>query len=612
MPKAQARWSVLVALLSACTPASRRAERTGREPHRDDPGSALTIPPGPHSLGALRALERRADRGDVGAAWLRAHYLLDLFDAARFAGEPRSRAALFAAIGAPAGRGPAATDRAVAGIAVAIDRVVALDRLHPEGNQARTLLHHDARPPAALAEAQAQLAQLKTIHRGGGPLSGNAALRLASYCSRALHDALRAPFAARVRLAAHCLVPLYDADPAPYLAADPAQRPPPPDPLHLVAEASALVAPAAGAATRLAPAFESLRAALQRLAREHRGALPRLPMEEVLALRVPAVDRAQPYDWAPLWTLGTGADFQVTDATLKQLRAQLQADRRGRVTVALAGHARAATLQAFAEAAGRAGAHTVELLVSTTETLNVPPHDYWSRRSADGRVGRPAVIELRLSPAADTTPGAPAIPGAVAPAALELYLQLDPARWQLLAREGQIASLPASSAVADPRVGLGRQAHRIRSAFPQIDAVAIAPAPDCTIAALVAATTAIWSRAGGSFARLTLVPTAPRPRPGAALRQRIGRRARARVQVTPAEFDAVRDAARLCYQSSLERDPSLTGVVYLEIRDGRAVVARGPRDAALSSCIAERATPFMVQKHILSATVALTAAPPED
>ena len=97
-----------------------------------------------------------------------------------------------------------------------------------------------------------------------------------------------------------------------------------------------------------------------------------------------------------------------------------------------------------------------------------------------------------------------------------------------------------------------------------------------------------------------------------ALLQRVSRRARARVQVTPAELSAVRDVARLCYQDHLERDPALSGVVYLELRDDRAAVAGAPRHPALASCIAERATPFMRKQHILSATIALTAPVAED
>src|SRR5690606_31372843 len=208
------------------------------------------------SAEALAALAE----GDTAAAWERVHYLLDLFDDARFRGDAgaASRELLARALGLdPAARGPAATDAAARALLAEVDTLLAAERLHPGAQAARVLLDLDLEPrtaEGAFSRAQA----LKRIARGGGPVAANALLRLAGTCRRALADAAAAPSRREPLVLAHCLYPLYDADPAPYLSADPAARPPAPAWRDLVAGTRALV-DGIGAGDRLARAATAQR-----------------------------------------------------------------------------------------------------------------------------------------------------------------------------------------------------------------------------------------------------------------------------------------------------------------------------------------------------------------
>ncbi len=557
-------------------------------------------------LDRLRGL---AERGDVQAAWARAHYLLDLFDDARFRRDATSRAMLATTLKMAPARGSAATTEAIDGLLVEVDRVLAIDRLHAGAQQARTLLELDRERPRDRAAVLQKMIELKTVARGGGEMAPGAVLRLTTYCTTAAEDSLRAKVGDRARIIAHCLYPLWDSDPEPYFAESSRIRPPPPDPVAIGARVDDLLGRAAWG--RLALAGAEVRERSQRWFAQHAASLlPLLPDPERAGL--PAVDAAPPYDWTPLLDLGDGRGLSAAATYAKGIGASVLTDGRGTVAVALQAHAPASALLRAAEAAVASRAHTLELLVSTEQRLSVPAGDYWSGRLEGDRVRRHAVLRLFLA----AMPGAEAIEtGSTRPvqwdpahAALELSLEITPDRWKLAGAGGELAAIE----VADPKVApteqLRRELERIRRAFPDEDGLLIVPGAKASYGSLATAIAALGSGGGALFSRLALAPARPAIT-STKLAQRITRRAPATIDIRPQELSLRAAIARRCYQDLLESAPTAAGEIRLELAAGKITVTGGAGNKKLRACAQTAVGPAMAEQAIPTALVTFSLAP---
>jgi hypothetical protein len=600
--------ALALALFAGCPRPARVA------PPREDPGAALsadltalTIPPGPASAAALRRLAARADRGEVAAAWARAHYLLDLFDDARFRRDDASLALLCAAGDLPAARGAAATDAALGLLGAEINRVLRADRLHPDGQAARALVEFDRQGPARRDQLFRRIGEVKAVARGG-PLAANARLRLYGFCRAAFTDAVRAPWSLRMRVLAHCLYPLYDSDPEPYFADDPARRPPPPRWQVLGDDLTRLAAAIAADGGRLAPAGRYAADELARFLADHRDRLPDLPDPDQIG--APRVAHATPYDWTPLLALGDGAALPPLAQTIEALARPAQGDGRGALALALAGQAPMTALAHAVEVAAGVGAVRLELLVAVDQRLVVPPGDYWSPRLEGDRATRLAVVPVMLAAAAP----APEVLANLNPnvlrwqperARLGLHLEVAPDRWRLVAATGTVAVVPTGGA-GDPATRLREALAEVRAAFPGESGLALTPTADASYGAVLAAAVAAATDADGQplFPMLGFAAAAPRP-DRELLRKRIDRRRGARVDIAPAALAGSAPTLRACYQDRLEARPELGGVVRVELREVPEVVA-GPADPALRRCVLAVLRGPMAGDGIGSAEVRLT------
>lgn len=597
----RASWIAAIVVVASCGPKSTDGPPTGQ------PGSQeaehLTIPPSTRTEAALSRLSERADSGSVPAAWARAHFLLDAFDDARFRKDDRSLAVLTAAMDLDPERGADATNRAVSGLLIEVDRVLALDRTHSAAQQARVLLEFDGQPPARRSDVFQRMVELKTIARGGGPLSSNAVLRLAGYCINAIADAKKAPRRARALTLSHCLYPVFDSDPEPYFAELPGQRPPPP---RLAGIGPALLE-LLGAARRqrLSSAQDSVTSAAEALVSAGH-VLPVLPDFERGALA--SVATAVPYDWTPLLDLGDGSRLESAQAYAKALESDVLHDGRGRLAASIMSHAPGAALIRAAETAVAARAHTLELLVVTRQKLSVPPGDYWSERMDGDEIARHAVVSLSLA----TMPGGAAraarkprgVTWDPSRATLSLHLIVTPARWTLLSPQGEIARIDADK---DPVADLRAHLDRIRRAFPDEDGLMLVPGVKSSAGALIAAASGATHRASGAplFSRLALAPTAPKIA-GRTLARRVKRRARAKVEVRPEELSTRAPIARRCFQRLLEQSPRLAGEVRIEL-DGEATkVVEGPKNKKLRACASSAVAAAMVKGKFRSAIVSFS------
>jgi hypothetical protein len=249
-------------LAAACGPAPRTSEP-------GPPDQALTIPASEGSRAALASLGQRA-AGDPEAAWVRLHYLLDLFDDARYRGDDDSLRLLIAALDEevtePPLRGPLQTDRVIARLQAQAGAIG--DDTGAVGD-ARALLALDARWPRRRAEVAEALTPILALAGSRSPVAGNAALRLHGYCMAALRDAVRAEPARRPAILGHCLYPLgRAAEVEPYLAEDA-----PAPPLDPIVGGLERLLSIAETDPRLAPAAERQRTLLASLVSRHRSAL---------------------------------------------------------------------------------------------------------------------------------------------------------------------------------------------------------------------------------------------------------------------------------------------------------------------------------------------------
>ncbi len=602
----------LLVTASAC-PNRERGTTTRPEPSdkaRADDIALLTIPHSEATAAALTRLGERADAGDVVSAWARAHYLIDLFDDARFRRDDASLELLAASMGAKSERGSEATTATLSFINAELNRVLRIDRLHELALAARALVEFDIRPPNARTQAFQRIGELKAVV-GLGELSGNARLRLYGYCRNALGDATRAPWPLRIRVLSHCLYPLFASDPAPYFADAPEQRPPPARAQHIVARLADLIADLDAPGSRLGLASAFLRAELEAFMRKNSTRLPSPPSPTDIG--VPIVAHATPYDWTPMLRLGEGNDLSAPAKHIEELARPVQGDGRGAVALALASQAPLTALAHAVEVAAGAGAVRLELLVGIEQKLAVPPGDYWSGRLDGDRVTRLAVIPVMLAAA---TP-LPEVLANLNPhvihwlperAALGLHLVITSNQWRLLAQSGTLALIRTDAVDDDPRKLLRAALARVRAAFPSERGLILVPEPGVSYGAVLAAAATVANDARGHalLPMLAFSANAPKPR-GKSLARRIDRRWQATVKITPAELAIHRPVIRACYQDLLEKQPRLAATLRLELSDGKVAVVSGPRNPALRRCALAGLETAMVDRKITSAELALAA-----
>ncbi|MFH0902726.1 MAG: hypothetical protein V2A73_19010 [Pseudomonadota bacterium] len=524
----------------------------------------LAIPPTSACLRILEHVRETANRGDSREAWAYVHYLIDLFDFARFAHDSAARTILLSALGVEDGSGSAATDQALDRILVAVDRLLAMNRLHPGALAARVILEHDRTPATNRSSLLVRAAQEKTIARSGGPLAANATLRLFALCNQAFRDAVSVPYAERPRVLSYCLYPLWDSDPEPFFATDPSKRRPDPSWHDLSRAATDLTDTIAASTSRIAILGKTLKNEHRRFVDEMSSALPVSPMPG--ELRVPEVPTALPYSWAPLLDLGNGTGLATSGiasmVTQRLSQARLQSTTRNpasarvdRLAIALTASAPASLLLLCGTAARAEGADWLELVVGYRQMLRVPPNDYWYGRTGGGSVQRLGVLPLSLrtnledgerasidlSTAADTTTGSNASttasasqqPSGSRPAAKretsksklgpgpgpglglglgpDFALEVDSDQWRLISPKSAFPAIPTNGDVnsLDRSMGeLRRQLAEIKRVFPGEDHLHLIPGEGTTYAAFVSAAVAARYDAEGRivFGTLELIP----------------------------------------------------------------------------------------------------------
>ena len=556
--------------------------------------AALTIPATDGAARRLADLAERAGGGDDAAAWTRAHYLLDLFDDARFREDAASRALLTGALGVADARGTAATDATIDALRTEVDGVLARDRLHAGASAARVLLEMDRHPPAHRAQVFQRMNELEAAGRVD-ELAANAALRRSFYCLQALRDATRAPPALRMQRLSHCLYPLYDADPEPYFAADPSRRPPPPRWRDLVNDAVALLGAADG--SRLQLAAKHLAGELDDLAKRRGSELPVDPSPEKLG--VPEADHALVYDGQPI--LEVDAETEA-DRAASALSLQIEGDGRGVVMLPLAADAPRRRFDVGIDTARRAGAAAVDLGVMIAQTLEVPAGDYWAVHGGPTTVHRLAGVRVALGTDARDN-GAPTRGPRSrlwdpARAQLGLRLVIDATHWRVVAPDGEVGAVKATAPKGDPRTELRVLLARVQAAFPDERALIVIARPEAPYPSIARAiaSAAYDDRGRPLFPMMALGTDAPQATSTTrTVAQRIERRWRARVAVQPDELSNLAVAVRRCYQELLEAHPALAGNVHL--------TATSSASSPLQRCAAETLRGAMAERHVDSADV---------
>jgi len=616
-------FSALLAVLLASTACpGRGGPSTGRPAPATVPTVAedlrqLVIPPAEGTSAALERLEKHADEGEIAAAWGRTHYLIDLFDDARFRRDDDSLRLLAATTGdatlEPNARGADATAKVLAFLSAEVNRVVRIDRLHAGAQAALTLLAFDARPPQRRADVFQRMSEVKALAHDSD-LSSNAVLRMYGYCRTAFEDAARARWADRIEMLCHCLYPLYDSDPAPYFADDPAARPPPPRWIDLAEGMGALLDRVSARSDRLAKAAEYQRKNLAAFLDENAGQFPEPPDPD--ALGAPLVARATPYDWTPMLKLGAGTKLESVEHDAEALAMPVEGDGRSTLALALAGAAPAGALEHAIAVAKQVGAARLELLVSVRQRLDVPPGDYWHGRLAGDTATRLAVIPVAIEPARPAPGQAPtATPEQPIwdpeRASLGLHLVIGPTTWKLLAAGGALRTIDTAPGAGDPAAALRESLTRVRGAFSDEVGLVLVPLPEANYGSVVAAANAAARNDQGRalFPMLAFAATAPKPARGKALLTRVERRWQATVAVEPAALETRTAVVRRCYQTLLEKQPRLAGTVRLEVGPKGPKVVSGPANRKLRDCALRGAGSVMTEKGIATAQVSFRPKP---
>ena len=565
----------------------------------------------PPAAQALSRLTDRATGGDIVAAWARVHYLIDLFDDARFRRDNTSLSLLHEALGRTddqAERGPQTTDWVLAEITREIDDIIGADRMHPYAQSARTLLEFDSRPPASRVGLLTRMGELKAVAKHDHPLADNARLRLFGYCRNALFHVPAARFAERHLVLAHCLYPLYASNPEPYFARRAEDRPPTPRWQDIVDQLRQLVAPVISGKRRLALAGAAGRAAVEEFTTANAATMPESPAPD--ALGVPDAERAAPYDWTPLVLLGAGSlPGRMSDgmpADTDHLGKAIAGDGRRTATVALATTAPTGVLLKAADAIAQAGAETLELAVAIEQFLKVPRGDYWFERIQGDKTRRMGVIPVSLVPLR----GAGAVDSSswdTSRATLGLHLHIKAGQWVLSAPTGVISTVPSADR-AHAMTTLRGIIAWLYQAFPDEDAVVVVPADDATVADVASALEALRHDAQGreAISQVGLGRTVPAVTANT-LADRIERRSRAAVEIAPSALAVRTSVVRACYQNVLDSRPKARGGFRLELSGEVVTITSGPKEKALRDCLVEGLAPMMKAQKMASAEVTLTA-----
>ena len=558
--------------------------------------SQLVIPPIETSLDAMRTLETLSDAGSIEAAVLHAHYAMDLFDDARFSGGEESRSLLAEVAGRPKDsmQGPAATQALAELLVLDADRVLELDRTDPIGQELRVLASYDAAPPANRADVLQAMEELKRIREKRGKLADNATLRLFGYCRSALIDAQQFDRVGQRVALSHCLYPLYSSDPTPYFAEHSTERPPPPQVDKIAATMSTLLATRGD--SRLAASFDMQRAWAKSFSQSP-GLLAQI---DPIALRLPSVELAQPYDDAPIFT-----------SESPSLGRELLADGRGQVAVALASETPAADMLTSAKAISAVGGDTLLLLVATSQRLRVPRGDYWSGTVSDAPIWRVGQVSFSLARLAATknnpsqrAEGTKAAEWNAQHSDLTLHLIVSPSQWTLLSPLGQIAQFAVGDKDASAPQILQDALLELRLAYPDEQGFILVPEGGTSVGALTLAAEAAHHRADGLplFPRLALAETAPKVRKGKQLENRITRRAAANVSVNPEALASKVPAALRCYQALADARALPTASVRLErSTEGKVSATGGSKN--LQACATESFAEEMLRKKLRAAEV---------
>ncbi|MCP4444678.1 MAG: hypothetical protein GY811_04935 [Myxococcales bacterium] len=549
----------------------------------DDVRLRLTIPPGPKSQEAMRSLMDLSDRGHVEASWLRAHYLLELFDSARFGRDVQSRDFLAEISGRPkaAMTGPVATQAIAELLILETDRTLELDRQHGLAQKLRVIAGYDASGPTARSQAFQAMQELKRVRVADAPLTASASLRLFGYCRSALTDAQALSRQGRRIAISHCLYPLFDADPEPYFSKRSALRPPPPELERLLGQMQATLRVQSPGRLRGALEIQS------RWLEDFSGSAVHFSSLDPLALRLPPASRVAPYDDYPLYIPGT--------TSMEGAKAAATADGRHRIALALAADAPASGILSAAVAFAGTDVDVLSLLVAIRQRLRAPKGDYWYTSVDEHQAWRAGELPISLGAMRvgertlrDSTSEAKATEWNRRHSQLSLHLVIAPRRWSLLSPLGEIASFAANDKDTSPAQGLRAALRGLRRAFPDEQGLVLVAAEGLSVGAFVMAANAVRYGADGAplFPKIAIAQKAPKPRSGKALRERITRRAAAAVSVVPTSLEAKIPSALRCYQALAEKKRLPTGEVRLEMKPEGALSASGGHKA-IQSCSIE-------------------------
>ncbi len=607
-PAMRRAWPLfLIFFVSACLKPAAPLIPSPKERHDVSPAELeqLTIPPSPDSLEILGRLESQADQGDVSAAWNRTHYLLDLFDAVRFAGDETSRNALSTISARPisAMSGSAATEAIAELLALEVDHVLELDRKHSLAQQAHALIRFDATPPSARSQVFQRIEELKRVVAKGSVLGTAARLRLFGYCRVAMQDA-RALRGARQRIAlSHCLYPLYASDPAPYFSDKAGNRPPPPQLAELLIDMRALLEGTPW--PRLASATKAQGAWLNDF-KTQSASFSTLNLRD---LRLAPANAVTPYDDYPV--LGDSKGEIAAEAA--KVRGALMSDGRGVLALASPSEARASETVRAAAIAATAGADTLAVLVSMQQRLRVPKGDYGSGRVQDGKVSRIGEIHWSLAlmhgfHTAPGTQGAKATSWDPRRAQLRLHLLVAPKTWRLLSDQGELSVIETSTKKRHPRDELREELAKIRRAYPDEDGLVLVADTTTSHGALVAAAQAARVDSAGNalFSRLAIAKSAPSLRSGKALQSRILRRAAAQISVVPESLAKRNPVALRCYQELHNKGRAPAGEIRMEL-DAQGSIKTSGRGTTLVACAKKAYAGAMLDAKIPSVSVRFSA-----
>jgi len=535
--------------------------------------AALTLPASPATTAALEALRTRED-SEARAA--RLHYLLDLFDDARFGGDDDSLRTLASALELEPRRGSAATDRVIDAVLVEVDALLAIDRVHPLATGMRTLLSGDRHPPGS-DDFLHWTQTVRQVAETTPELRGSALLRLAGACERAFRDAATgAPRDAWSRLV-FCMATLYGADTADY-------REPAPIPSWRVLAAALVDQYRAASLGRLATAADNRAEILPTWMERNADRLPTVPDVR----NAPEVGAASPYLWVPLLTDAAGAPRDRVDRAIA-------GDGRGAaawLTAASTPGERMAELAALATAAGAA-----ELQLLVRWPLARPEAADWWQEDERDPTTRAGVLSFAL--AADGPPSTRR--PRTSSSDLDLAVVVGAERWRLAAGSKLLATL-------DPGPGMNDPLAKIMRAFPDVRSITVIPGPGATVADLArAAAGARFVDGRTRLAELRFAPARAIVDDAVArrLRARIESRAAASVVIEPSTLAERAPIVLRCYQDELDRHPRAQLDLELELRGSAVWVTRGPKRGALWACTVPALSQAMVDGDIRTATVRL-------